>query len=932
MSDVVHRSMRKKALPRTGKVLDAIGGVSSIVHAPSSGSSGGGGTMDMELCEGEGISIEKGQHAYEISHKDTSTANSIIKEKKKALAGIDLDDFGHVTGLDTCDILDLEDLDKRYLRKDINDIGSGFYTWEAGWMTKAPVRSAVYNIGWETETPAGWYVSETGTAWYTSMNVRGPILSNNVIGSPGYASGWTGFGSQWDMVNHRMETDYISVRKELKVYALDVFRIYGTNGDLAVSTSNKIDRVEDTGGAWRCHIDDYDGEMYMNMRVGDVVRCQTWEKVSGRYYMARVTGIDEKWFELSKTLLDGTATPAPGDIVIRWSSLTDNDRKGLLYLSASDSYAPYMDVRFGDWDATSGTIKVRNGRLDGINDPLFPELYGARDNFGLYTSNFYGVGDLILRQTGQSVHRTFEVLGESITMGLNELREEVYVSPDGLLQNPSFLNGTTEFWEFENVIYPFTLGGDILVANGNPLSEVVSGAQPVTDTLNGRTVLQVTGTTVRQRNANLNGHDPGKYAIKLSYRPVVPWGTMTAGMEGSGLMVTVPLSDTGKWRRAEVAGDWDGTGDFVIRVTGGGIVNVVDISFADDRLTNVISQVRVEYDTRLSLKADNATLSSFRKEYDEFNRVVREDYATQSWTATKISTEVGAIVDGKLVGYSTIVQTATMISNKVESLDLGQYATTTWTRNQIENRVEDLNLGQYATTTWTSGRISSAVSGKVGESEVRSIVEQTYEEMLIAFYDSLSEATDITGGFYRFDNTRMSLNRRMEVGSGSPTSFGCQAGMSPNTDNVAFWAGGTYNQAVAGTAKTIIYHDGAGKFTGRIESNADGDRIIIDPSGRCIKMLSGNVEVYNLDFFKNASYTGPRMTLTTATRTGGINTQTEISGDGIDIRNSNGTGFFIADAFQKKIWIDYSSLPQGRDNAYSREIYIDGEYVKVRKG
>lgn len=66
--------------------------------------------------------------------------------------------------------------DDRYILKNENDTGHGFYNWEAGWMTQAPVRSAEYNIGWEVESPTGWYVSETGTAWYTSLNVRGSIL------------------------------------------------------------------------------------------------------------------------------------------------------------------------------------------------------------------------------------------------------------------------------------------------------------------------------------------------------------------------------------------------------------------------------------------------------------------------------------------------------------------------------------------------------------------------------------------------------------------------------------------------------------------------------------------------------------------------------------------------------------------------------------
>lgn len=737
------------ANPRSKKRRGIVqGGLSSSIAGGSSATAGGGNvTIEaaFDILPGNAILIDKqteGGLMYTIAHGDTTDAVSFGKVEKKAIAGIGIDEYGHITDFDTCDILTFDDLDKRYLRKDKDDAGAGFYTWEAGWMTKAPVRSAEYNVGWEVANPTGWYVSESGVAWYASMNVRGPILSNHVIGSPSYASGWTGYGSQWDMVNHRLETDFISVRKELKVYALDVFRIYGTNGDLAVSTTNKIDRVEDRGSVWRCHIDDYNGEMYMNMRIDDVVKCQTWEKKSGRYYLARVTNIDEQWFEISKTLLDGTSTPAKGDVLIRWSNLSDNDRKGLLYLSASDAYAPYMDVRFGDWNATSGTIKVRNGRLDGINDPLFPELYGAVNNFGLYTSNFYGIGELILRSSGESVSRTFEILKDSMAMGFNELREEVYVSPDNVLQNSTFLGGTTDYWEYTHVAYPLTFDRNVLLANGSLLADRVSGAQVVTDSLNSRSVLQVTNTVVRQRNIHFNSRAAGKYAISFSYRPIVPYGSMTVGIEGSTMMVTVSLSDTSRWQRAEVTGEWDGTNDFVIQVTGAGIVNIVDISFADDRITNAISNLKVEYDTKLKIKADQAQLNSFRDVYDAFERVVRRDYATQTWTATKINTEVGTIVDGRLTNYSTLSQTSTAINAAVRDLNLGQYATTTWTRNQIRNEVGNMDLSEYATQTWTSSEISGVVS-KVND--INKTISQagwiTQSNALTLF----AQKTDITG-------------------------------------------------------------------------------------------------------------------------------------------------------------------------------------------
>uniref|UniRef100_UPI003AEF3546 hypothetical protein n=1 Tax=Alistipes sp. TaxID=1872444 RepID=UPI003AEF3546 len=383
-------------------------------------------------------------------------------------------------------------LDNRYLFKyGVNDVEAGFITFEKGFMTSAPIRSAEYNTGWETETPKGFYLTETGTGWFAGLNVRGPLLCNSVFGSPYFASGWAGFGTQLSFPRSFLELDNILVRKSAKFYELVVQQVRGTNGSLAVSDSNKIESVEDKGAFWRCRIDDMEGEMYMNIRPGDVIKSQAWKLKTGRYYMGTVTAVSDTWFDLSKNLLEGSDAPEAGDTVIRWDSETDPDRKGLLYLTSSDSGAPYMDVRYGDWNQTVGTIKARLGRLDGINDPRFPELYNAYNNFGLYTENFYGVGELILRATGESVTRTFEILKDSMAMGFNEIRQEVYVSKDSVLQNPAFSAGTLDFWEHADTIYPYTFGGHILIANGTLFSNIASGAQVVTDEINRRPVMQV---------------------------------------------------------------------------------------------------------------------------------------------------------------------------------------------------------------------------------------------------------------------------------------------------------------------------------------------------------------------------------------------------------------------------------------------------------
>lgn len=803
MIDVSQNKERTTSLPRTGRGLDAMAGGGGSYAGGGSGSSGGGSvTVDAEfdIVAGEAIEVNKetaNKLTFTISHEDTSAEESIMKADKRAIAGVGLDGFGHVIGLETCEILTLDELDKRYLFKyGVNDVEAGFITFEKGFMTSAPIRSAEYNTGWEVEAPKGFYLTETGTGWFAGLNVRGPLLCNNIFGSPYFASGWTGYGTQLSFPKSFLELDNILVRKSAKFYELVVQQVRGTNGSLAVSDSNKIESVEDKGTFWRCTIDDLNGEMYMNIRPGDIIRSQAWKMRTGRYYMGRVMAVADTWFDVSKNLLEGSDTPEAGDTVIRWDSETDPDRKGLLYLTSSDSGAPYMDVRYGDWNATVGTIKARLGRLDGINDPRFPELYNTWNNFGLYTENFYGVGELILRSTGESVSRTFEILKDSMAMGFNEIREEVYVSKDSVLQNPAFSAGTLEFWEHTDTIYPYAFGGNILIANGTLFSNIASAAQVVTDEINRRPVMQVANLTVRQRNVNFNSREPGKYAISFSYRPIVNYGSLTVGVEGSDLLVTVPLSDTSKWLRAEVTGDWNGEGDFIVQVAGGGVVNIVDISFASDRLTNAISQIKVEYDTRLSMKADEAVMKSFRKEFDEFNRVVREDYATQSWTATKIQTEVGMMIQGQLVNYSTISQTSQMINNKVA----------------------DLNLGQYATTTWTSSQITNAVKDKVSSSQL----SQTVSDFTFSI-SNVNSNTDklagrvtkneyITEAFYRFSAQSMQANRRIELGPVSVAGFDAQGGISPNTDNVCFWAGGNYWQATTGAAAVVIRHDGSGYF------------------------------------------------------------------------------------------------------------------------
>lgn len=68
-----------------------------------------------------------------------------------------------------------------------------------------------------------------------------------------------------------------------------------------------------------------------------------------------------------------------------------------------------------------------------------------------------------------------------------------------------------------------------------------------------------------------------------------------------------------------------------------------------------------------------------------------------------------------------------------------------------------------------------------------------------------------------------------------------------------FWTGGTYGQAVNNEAKIVLRHDGSGflankniswntsgdlSIIGKIQTSDNGNRIIIDPSTRSIRMIN----------------------------------------------------------------------------------------------
>ena len=809
--------------------------------------SGGGGivNIDVDVKEGRGIDVKKdliGETViFTVSHEDTSSAVSTSNFDDLFVQNIGVDDFGHVTSVESARLATY--LDERYLRKDIDDTAHGNILFDK------KIGSSIFIDGWEGK---GWEIQSTGAAILDSLRVRSDIYVGGNTGSPTFASGFTGWGWQIDTPTATGEMDNLFIRKTFTAYEIVYSQIYGLGGSQIVSDINKIARVEVMSDRYRCYMDDMDGLMLMNLRKGDGVRIQTRTGTTSiKYLFGRCIGVDSDYFDLAIPLIEGTGQPEAGDFALRWGNNEDTDRQGLIYLTTADSGAPFIDVYDGITDAsTEGKLKARIGHLTGIRTQRGDQLSG----YGAYLNGIYVENSTFILQNGDTIEQTFIAMNGKFESLIDSIRNDISAEGGNILVNSSF-SQNTNYWTAANNVHFINVGGEYLWLDGSFYVEKGQVADIYND--NGQNVLRIRNTYIFQQNAIMNIPDHTEeeektYSFSLFYKVLRP-GSCGFGIPGTELYHEEQLPESDSYQKLSKVGKWNGKGDFELRFTGEILIYGVGL-FSDeiaDAIVHLQTQITqneeeiklratkdyvdaetgkiyTKYDTSLSLKADKAELTSFKEEYDEFQQVVRRDYATQSWTSSKIQTEVGSYVDGALVGY--------------------------------------------ATTSWTSSQISSSVKGLASES----FVKQTAEGLNININNlgnrvdsvegELDSVTDITGAFYSFGSNKMRLNRRIEMGSGSNSSFVCLAGMSPDITGPAFWAGSSWEDRANSAIR--LGHDGAGwlakknvfwdiggnlSITGKIQSSNNGNRFVIDPSERSFKMINNSNSLVTEFKFDNVS-------------------------------------------------------------------------------
>lgn len=218
------------------------------------------------------------------------------------------------------------------------------------------------------------------------------FLGSDLVSRGGAQAGFSGYGLWYRKEDNHLMIDNLTVRKAMRVYELIVNQIRGTNGSLWVSDTVKIVSAEETATTWRCFIDTNDASSIVPFREGDLIRSQRWTGKGVKYYSSKVVATATDFFELNKETWDGWDVPEAEDVIVRFGNVSDPNRQGALYLTSSDTDAPYMDVIDGvDSFNLAGKTKVRIGKLNGI-------FYNTEQlsGYGLYGENTFLTGKLLV--------------------------------------------------------------------------------------------------------------------------------------------------------------------------------------------------------------------------------------------------------------------------------------------------------------------------------------------------------------------------------------------------------------------------------------------------------------------------------------------------------------------------------------------------------
>lgn len=144
--------------------------------------------------------------------------------------------------------------------------------------------------------------------------------------------------------NSHAEFDYLTIRKLAVFFELLVQEMKYVGGAFIVSPAGlKVSRVVEQSDSYRCYFDQHDGDrtVHNQFTVGAQARRQTFNLDNQAYYWRLVTAVGDDWIDLSKDDCDtGSTVPEAGDEIVQLGHRTDKTRQSAIIISAFGSDAP----------------------------------------------------------------------------------------------------------------------------------------------------------------------------------------------------------------------------------------------------------------------------------------------------------------------------------------------------------------------------------------------------------------------------------------------------------------------------------------------------------------------------------------------------------------------------------------------------------------
>jgi len=512
--------------------------------------------MDIEVSDvlGKGALEKINEELGEVKHY-AQTASAALPDIVRSWENTPASDFNLFSSKRSM---------KEFLNKRSADTAQGLITFEQG-----------LRVGGFKRGVTGGEIDARGNAELLTAVVRSLLRSSSFV------DGMTGSGWQlWqnDQGRSNLTVDHLTVRQTMKVLEMLVEKVRSVGGQMIVSAANGKVASVNTDATGEHYLLTF--EMGCPFLAGDMIRCSVFNGDRPKSYWVEIASVDGGVASVAVSEF-GDALPAVGDECVLMGS-RDPLRQGLISIAATEDGQPRIDVMNGVSGKTfDGCLHARLGSLDGINDDWFP-ADAQPQGYGLYADNAFLRGRFLLT-TGEDVATKFEVMEGTIRSSIASMRND-FTTGQSFLANPNFGDGM-RYWDTDNDIRFFTLGGKYLWVNGVPYS--TKGAYAGIEEHDGRTVMCVNRNFILQRSADFRtrpSYEPGLDGL-LKAKPVfltffykcLEPGALDIVFEGvdqtgfqnfQEFRITQQIEAGDGYRTFEGSGLWNGTGDFRLTFSG----------------------------------------------------------------------------------------------------------------------------------------------------------------------------------------------------------------------------------------------------------------------------------------------------------------------------------------------------------------------------